>query len=395
MRIAFVFFFSFVFSSLLYSSPIPFSPIVRSYSVSDYNAGIQNWSIAQDERGVMYFGNRKGLLEYDGNNWKLYELPTKGIVRAVYIGEEGRIYVGSYEEFGYFVRTSLNTLEYHSLKNEVKGFTFHNDEIWNIACVQGEIVFQSFFSFFFYDGHSTEGIRLKESPLNLFCIGNTYYSQMRNGQLCVLEERKLKEFIPRELVDNSDVMAGLPYGDAILLLTRNRGGFLYQDGTVKKWQTDCDNIFTERTINRAVMTKDSCYVVGTISNGIYTLDKEGRLLWKVNTDNKLLNNTVLGLCCDTDNNLWAALDEGIAYIQSNSLIYYYEPSYGKIGMIYDILVRDDEAYIASNQGLFRLKDGKNELMPGLEEQAWFVDEWGGRCFVGIIRVLLLFQDCIL
>lgn len=382
MRIAFVFFFSFVFSSLLYSSPIPFSPIVRSYSVSDYNAGIQNWSIAQDERGVMYFGNRKGLLEYDGNNWKLYELPTKGIVRAVYIGEEGRIYVGSYEEFGYFVRTSLNTLEYHSLKNEVKGFTFHNDEIWNIACVQGEIVFQSFFSFFFYDGHSTEGIRLKESPLNLFCIGNTYYSQMRNGQLCVLEERKLKEFIPRELVDNSDVMAGLPYGDAILLLTRNRGGFLYQDGTVKKWQTDCDNIFTERTINRAVMTKDSCYVVGTISNGIYTLDKEGRLLWKVNTDNKLLNNTVLGLCCDTDNNLWAALDEGIAYIQSNSLIYYYEPSYGKIGMIYDILVRDDEAYIASNQGLFRSKDGKNELMPGLEEQAWFVDEWGGQVFCG-------------
>lgn len=382
MRIAFVFFFSFVFSSLLYSSPIPFSPIVRSYSVSDYNAGIQNWSIAQDERGVMYFGNRKGLLEYDGNNWKLYELPTKGIVRAVYIGEEGRIYVGSYEEFGYFVRTSLNTLEYHSLKNEVKGFTFHNDEIWNITCVQGEIVFQSFFSFFFYDGHSTEGIRLKESPLNLFCIGNTYYSQMRNGQLCVLEERKLKEFIPRELVDNSDVMAGLPHGEAILLLTRNRGGFLYQDGTVKKWQTDCDNILTERTINRAVMTKDSCYVVGTISNGIYTLDKEGRLLWKVNTDNKLLNNTVLGLCCDTDNNLWAALDEGIAYIQSNSLIYYYEPSYGKIGMIYDILVRDDEAYIASNQGLFRSKDGKNELMPGLEEQAWFVDEWGGQVFCG-------------
>lgn len=43
-----------VFSSLLQASPIPFSPIVRSYSVSDYNAGIQNWSIAQDERGVMY-----------------------------------------------------------------------------------------------------------------------------------------------------------------------------------------------------------------------------------------------------------------------------------------------------------------------------------------------------
>ena len=41
-----------VFSSLLQASPIPFSPIVRSYSVSDYNAGIQNWSIAQDDKGM-------------------------------------------------------------------------------------------------------------------------------------------------------------------------------------------------------------------------------------------------------------------------------------------------------------------------------------------------------
>ena len=53
--------------------------------MSDYNAGIQNWSIAQDERGVMYFGNNNGLLEFDGSAWRLYELPTKGIVRAIYI----------------------------------------------------------------------------------------------------------------------------------------------------------------------------------------------------------------------------------------------------------------------------------------------------------------------
>lgn len=79
MRIAITFFLSLVFSSLLQASPIPFSPIVRSYSVSDYNVGIQNWAIAQDERGVMYFGNNSGLLEFDGSAWRLYELPTKGI----------------------------------------------------------------------------------------------------------------------------------------------------------------------------------------------------------------------------------------------------------------------------------------------------------------------------
>lgn len=72
----------------------------------------------------MYFGNNSGLLEFDGSAWRLYELPTKGIVRAIYISEDGRIYVGSYEEFGYFVRTPYDTLEYHSLKNKVKDLRF-------------------------------------------------------------------------------------------------------------------------------------------------------------------------------------------------------------------------------------------------------------------------------
>ena len=372
-----------VFSSLLQASPIPFSPIVRNYSVSDYNAGIQNWAIAQDERGVMYFGNNSGLLEFDGSAWRLYELPTKGIVRAIYISEDGRIYVGSYEEFGYFVRTPYDTLEYHSLKNKVKDFAFHNDEIWDIACVQGEIVFQSFGSLFFYNGNSVEGIRMKNLPLNLFQVGNTFYSQRINGGLCVFSDRKMEELIPRKVFGNSDVLAGLPYDDAVLMLTRNQGGFLlYRDGRVEKWETECDDIFRKHTINRAVMTKDSCYVVGTISDGIYALDKKGKLIWKVNTDNKLQNNTVLRLYCDDDNNIWTALDEGIAYIHNNSLIYYYEPPFRKIGMVYDVLVRENEAYIASNQGLYWLKDGKTELVPGLEEQAWFVDEWGKQIFCG-------------
>lgn len=372
-----------VFSSLLQASPIPFSPIVRNYSVSDYNAGIQNWAIAQDERGVMYFGNNSGLLEFDGSAWRLYELPTKGIVRAIYISEDGRIYVGSYEEFGYFVRTPYDTLEYHSLKNKVKDFAFHNDEIWDIACVQGEIVFQSFGSLFFYNGNSVEGIRMKNLPLNLFQVGNTFYSQRINGGLCVFSDRKMEELIPRKVFGNSDVLAGLPYDDAVLMLTRNQGGFLlYRDGRVEKWETECDDIFRKHTINRAVMTKDSCYVVGTISDGIYALDKKGKLIWKVNTDNKLQNNTVLRLYCDDDNNIWTALDEGIAYIHNNSLIYYYEPPFRKIGMVYDVLVRGNEAYIASNQGLYWLRDGKTELVPGLEEQAWFVDEWGKQIFCG-------------
>lgn len=85
------------------------------------------------------------------------------------------------------------------------------------------------------------------------------------------------------------------------------------------------------------------------------------------------------------------MDEGIAYIHNNSLIYYYEPPFRKIGMVYDVLVRENEAYIASNQGLYWLKDGKTELVPGLEEQAWFVVNGENRFFAGITKELSLYR----
>lgn len=371
-----------LFSSLSRGSSIPFSPIVRSYSVSNYNAGIQNWSVAQDERGVMYVGNNKGLLEFDGNRWKLHELPTKNIVRSVYMGEDGKIFVGSFEEFGYFERNSLDSLVYHSLKSEVKDFRFQNDEIWSIVPVQDEIVFQSFGSLFIYDGHSVRGIRTKELPLNLFQVGDIFYSQLINEGLSEFINDRFEPLIDRKQLGDSDVMAGLPYDDGALLLTRNSGGFIYQRGKVVKWHTECDAELERYTVNRAVMTKDSCYIIGTISNGVYAIDKKGRLLWKENTDSRLQNNTVLGLYCDADNNVWVALDEGMAYILNNSLVYYYEPPYRKIGMIYDVLVKGDEAYIASNQGLYRVKSERLELVSGLEEQAWYVREWGNQILCG-------------
>lgn len=382
MRITLLLFIFILITSFSRGNSIPFSPIARSYSVADYNAGIQNWSATQDERGIMYFGNNKGLLEFDGNNWQLHELPSKGIVRAIYISNDGRIYVGSYEEFGYFERNSLNALVYYSLKSEVKDFRFQNDEIWNILSVQGDVVFQSFGSLFFYNGQSVEGIRLKALPLNLFRVGDMYYSQQIGGGLTAFVNRRQEELIGRNLLGNSDVVAGVPFDNGALLLTGNSSGYIYQNGNLRKWHTECDAELEKYIINRAVMTKDSTYVIGTISNGIYAIDKKGRLLWKENTDGRLRNNTVLGLYCDADNNIWAALDEGVAYIQNNSLVYYFEPPHRKIGMVYDVLVKEDEAYVASNQGLYRIKGGQTELVPGLDEQAWFVSEWGSQTFCG-------------
>ncbi len=368
--------------TILHFITIPFYPLVRNYSESDYSAGVQNWAIIQDSSSnFMYIANNSGLLEFDGSKWSLYELPNQNIARSLYI-KDSRIYIGAYEEFGYFTRNNLGSLDYHSLKDSTQNFTFNNDEIWNIAEINGELVFQSFRSLFFYNGKTIDGVEISSLPLNIFNVNGKSYSQQIDGGLCIFEGRKLVEIIDKKSLGKSEIVAGLPYGDDVLFLTENSGGYIYKDKTLTKWNTYPHNFFNEHIINRAIVTKDGLYIIGTISDGIYALNKNGELLWKLNSDNKLINNTILGLYCDNNNNVWAALDRGIAYIQNNSLVSYFEPSHKNIGMIYDVLVRENDAYIASNQGLFYMKNGNVSLVPGLQEQAWYVDERGGEVFCG-------------
>ena len=50
-------------------------PPISNYGISDYQAGNQNWSIAQSENNYIYIGNNQGLLEFDGARWTLYPSP--------------------------------------------------------------------------------------------------------------------------------------------------------------------------------------------------------------------------------------------------------------------------------------------------------------------------------
>lgn len=134
------------------NAKVPYIPKIINYSVSDYKAGNQNWAVSQGPGGKMYIGNNRGLLVFDGIHWDLVKLPNNLGVRALYISKDGRIYVGSFEEFGYFEMDDENDLIYHSLSSSEMNVYLNNDEFWTINEYKGEIYFQSFRSFFIYDG---------------------------------------------------------------------------------------------------------------------------------------------------------------------------------------------------------------------------------------------------
>src|SRR5882724_11789671 len=84
-------------------------PIVKSFGQRETGIGDIFWSTAQDEHGVLYFGTSV-VLSFDGERWEQYRIPGSHAVRALSVGEKGRLWVGAINEIGYFDRTATGTL---------------------------------------------------------------------------------------------------------------------------------------------------------------------------------------------------------------------------------------------------------------------------------------------
>ena len=75
--------------------------LIRFYSDEVYKAHPENWSIAKGLNGIVYFGNRSVMLAYDGVEWKKIRVKLNAPVYSLQTGAEGRIYLGTEDDFGY------------------------------------------------------------------------------------------------------------------------------------------------------------------------------------------------------------------------------------------------------------------------------------------------------
>ena len=119
-------------------------PNIVNYSKQVYTAGSQNWNIAQDKNGILYFANNDGLLSFDGTFWRTYKLPNKTIVRSLAIdSKKNRIYIGGQGEIGFFSPSAEGELSYTSLNNLIPPKDNDFADVWNICFFQNHIFFRA------------------------------------------------------------------------------------------------------------------------------------------------------------------------------------------------------------------------------------------------------------
>lgn len=360
-----------------------FVPIISHYTSFDYRMGMQNWSCTQDGDGIMFFGNNNGLLSFDGYEWQSILLPSRGIARSVF-ADGKRVYIGSYTDFGYFKRDSIGAMRYTSLLP--KNFKSRNEEIWNILKDgRGRIWFQSFASFFCYDGKKVSTYFYNDSlPLWFFSVRGEIYAQIINGDVCRVDNGRFVSVVGRKDLADDHVMSMHAFGkDAVVLGTCRHGLYIMRGGQVQPLVTSADAILRQGIINRSVMISPSVIVVGTIKNGVVAINlNTGAQLWHYDKQHGLGNNTVLGLYHDRGGNVWVALDNGISLIHTGLPITVSRMD--GIGMVYGMATVGNMAYLATNQALWQcnLSTGTRAQVPGCEDQNWHVERIGGKIYVG-------------
>ena len=348
-------------------------PPITTYTQSTYQAGIQNWSISQDENHFMFFANNEGLLEYNGSNWMLYPSPNETIIRSVKCIDD-KIYTGSYMEFGFWQRQKNGQLMYSSLSNLIKNKLQDEEQFWGIFSYDNWILFQSLQKIYAYNTKNKQFTIIvpKSNITKAFKTEDGIFYQTKDG-LFEIEKGKSKLFLDNSIVKNNKIINIINVKDDLLFVTQTQGVFKYKNGILNKFITTVDEDLNQSSIYSSDVLKDGSIILGTISNGVFILNNLGELKFKITQKSGLNNNTVLSVFEDIDSNLWLGLDNGINCINLQSPIKNFTDNTGVIGTVYASTIMDNTLYIGTNQGLFYKPINSNEsfsFVQGTKGQVW-------------------------
>lgn len=352
-------------------------PAIKNYNRIEYKGGTQNWDIDQDKYGNLYFANNKGLLQFDGTSWRRHTVKGIESIRCLKIDANDDIYVGGYKEFGFFRNNAKGELIYTSLiplldSSEKESFDF----IWKVHKFKGGIVFQTFSNAFYYKDGKLKVIEAPSSFQFSFVVdGKLFFQDMKEGIL-IYRNNRLQKIPNTEFFNTSEIWSILPFqNDKLLIVTLNEGIFIYDNALIKPWKSEANEFVKRNSSLGGFSINNQTIVLNTVMDGIIICDIKGNIVKHLNTNKGLTNNTVLTSFVDSNFNIWLGLDNGIAFVNNNSPLTYYDINFN-VSTVYASVAFGQKIYVATNRGLFyndlnlTANSGPFKFVKGTLGQCW-------------------------
>jgi len=283
-------------------------PVSNVYGPEVHKGSNQNWWLVQTDNGLIYNGTGTGINEWDGEKWSLYQTPLSSRVRSLAIAADGRIYVGTNNDFGYFSAHNSGGLTFTSL---IENWTFEQHqfgEITSVAVNDKGVLFAASKSMYFWNGKKVEQLSGGLSVANrVFSHGNQFIYK-RKGE----ENFQVIETEPSLTTKQADWQ--LPQGAKIrqILINQKNNMVAFTDlfGVFELinnefiQRLDPKDFPSNTNLYQAIQARDGYYYVTSLNQGLFILSKELKLIRQYTEEHKLGMNTILSILEDTQGNIW-------------------------------------------------------------------------------------------
>jgi signal transduction histidine kinase/ligand-binding sensor domain-containing protein len=340
---------------------------ITNYSPKEYGTHAQNWAIAQDDRGVMYFGNNNGVLEYDGVSWRLIQLPNKSIARSFAKDENGRIYVGGVGDFGYLAADSLGQMRYVSLLAHVKAEDLPFTDVWQTWVIKNRVYFRAANVLFRWADNRMTAWKPRTSFHVSFVVRDTLYVRQWQVGLMRLVDDSLQLVPGGERFAEERIYVMLPFDEKkILIGTREKGLFLLDGAAITPFRlapAAAAFLSTNQLYSPGVVLSDGLLALGTLRGGLAIVDRQGNLLRQIDKAAGLADNILHHAFTDKQRALWLAFNYGLARVEPNSPFTFYDEQAGVKTATAFILRHRGRLYVATSLGVSYLEAAPREFRP--------------------------------
>ncbi|MEM8484598.1 MAG: ATP-binding protein [Bacteroidota bacterium] len=331
----------------------------------------QNWSITQDDRGLIYVANSNGVLEYDADTWRIIHVPDSATVFSVGKSLNGTVHAGARDEFGFLAPDSTGTLEYRSLLPFLsESDTLRFGEIWNTDATTAGVFYQSNSHLFRWDGSEITTWRSAERMHTSFVVNDTFYVK-RDGIGIMAIDGDAMTLLPgtERFANHRVVFMGADATNAVRIYVQKGlegplEAYRYNSEglTALTLDSHLDNDVDVYTFYHGSILPAGYFALSTLYHGVFVLDQDGSLVETLDAD-RGVGEDVNATFVDAHGGLWLAHNvTGLSYMASPAGLSSYGIMEGLKGAVNDVRRHKGRLYVATNDGLFTLEDriGKAE-----------------------------------
>ncbi len=356
----------------------PTDPFIVNYDPADYNGSLQNWEAIQDKRGIIFFGNSSGILEFDGINWRRIATPQEGLARGLAIDEQGRIFFGTIGDFGYLKADEQGKISTVSLLEAVPESERVFNDVWQVVAGRNGVYFLTREKIFRYFKNRIEIIRGNFASSQACLLNDILFYIDRVNGLTMVAGNNMHPLIPLRKLYTGQRICLAPYDKHKLLLARRDGDLFILDlepfwneqtkvyeipetlspdlekQILKRLSTAFDDFIKGENayLYKLYNFDNQLFGIATVKGGVIFFNRQGKLIRHLRKEDGLLDNTVAAMFMDRQKNIWCCTNSGISYLLWSSNQSYFSEKNGISGVSISFRQEENLFYCGTFTGLY-------------------------------------------